>query len=63
MASPASSLRSVARRAVRSPELPGVLLVNGTLVLAVLLVALGQDLAAAIAVLVSAAAEIWFERR
>lgn len=62
MASPASSLRSVARRAVRSPELPGLLLVNGTLVLAVLLVVLGQDLAAAIALLVSAAAEVWLER-
>lgn len=63
MASPASSLRSVVLRALRNREMPGLALVNGTLVLAVLLVALDQDLAAAVAVLVSAAAEIWLERR
>ena len=63
MASPASSLRAALRRVVRSPELPGVLLVHGSLVLAVLLVVLDLDLAAAVAILVSAAGELVLERR
>lgn len=63
MASPASSLRNLAGRAFRHPELPGLVLVHGVLIVGVLLVALGQDLAAAIAVLVSAASEIVLERR
>jgi len=63
MAFSASSLRTMAGRAARSPELPGLVLVHGVLVLAVVLVALGQDLAAAIAVLVSAAGEVVLDRR
>lgn len=47
----------------RSTELPGLLLVNGALAVAVLLVVLDQDLAAVIAVLVSTAGELLFERR
>lgn len=63
MASPASSLRAALRRALRSPELPGVLLVHGSVAVAVLLVVLDLDLAAAIAILVSAAGELVLERR
>ncbi|MTB87698.1 CDP-glycerol glycerophosphotransferase family protein [Aeromicrobium senzhongii] len=63
MASPASFLRALVARLGRSSELPGLLLVNGTIILALLLVALGQDLAAVITLLVSIVSEWWLERR
>lgn len=63
MASPANVLRALMSRVGRSSELPGLLLVNGALALAVVLVVLDLDLAAVIALLVSTAAEFVFERR
>ncbi|GAA3531385.1 hypothetical protein AFL01nite_17480 [Aeromicrobium flavum] len=62
MASPARFLRVLASRVGHSSELPGLLLVNVLPLLALLLVIVGQDLAAVIAVLASAAAEWWLER-
>lgn len=63
MASPAHFVRALVSRLGRSSELPGLLLVNGTILLALLLVVLDLDLAAVIALLVSTAAEWWLERR
>lgn len=63
MASPAHFVRALVTRLGRSSELPGLLLVNGTILLALLLVVLDLDLAAVIALLVSTAAEWWLERR
>jgi hypothetical protein len=63
MASPASFLRALASRLGHNSELPGLLLVNGLPCVALLLVMVGQDLAAVVVVLVSAAAEWWLERR
>ncbi|MCD9153483.1 CDP-glycerol glycerophosphotransferase family protein [Aeromicrobium duanguangcaii] len=63
MASPASFLRALVARLGRSSELPGLLLVNGTIILALLLVVLDQDLAAVITLLVSIVSEWWLERR
>lgn len=63
MASPAHVVRALVTRLGRSSELPGLLLVNGAIVLALLLVILDLDLAAVIALLVSTAAEWWLERR
>ncbi|MFH7321820.1 CDP-glycerol glycerophosphotransferase family protein [Aeromicrobium sp. JJY06] len=63
MASPAHVVRALVTRLGRSSELPGLLLVNGTILLALLLVVLDLDLAAVIALLVSTAAEWWLERR
>lgn len=63
MASAANTLRAAGARLGRANELPAFLAVNATLVLAVLLALLDWDVAAAVAVLVSAAAEAVFERR
>lgn len=63
MASPARFLRVFASRLGHSSELPGLLLVTATILLALLFAALELDLAAAIALIVSAAAEWWLERR
>ena len=63
MASPASFLRSLVARLGHSSELPGLLLVNGTILLALLFVVLDLDLAAAIALIVSVLAEWLLERR
>ncbi len=63
MASPASFLRALTARLGRSAELPGLVAVNGTLAVAIVLALFDLDLAAAIAVLVSAAAELFFETR
>jgi len=63
MASPAHFVRALVTRLGRSSELPGLLLVNGTILLALLLVVLDLDLAAVIALLVSTVAEWWLERR
>lgn len=63
MASPAHFVRALVTRLGRSSELPGLLLVNGAILLALLLVVLDLDLAAVIALLVSTVAEWWLERR
>lgn len=63
MASPARVLSTLVARLGRSAELPWLLAVNGTLGLAIVFALVDLDLAAAVAVLVSAAAEVGFERR
>ncbi|WP_286929610.1 MULTISPECIES: CDP-glycerol glycerophosphotransferase family protein [Aeromicrobium] len=63
MASPARFVRSLVARLGHSTELPGLLLVNGTILLALLLVVLDLDLAAAIALIVSVVSEWLLERR
>ena len=63
MASPARFVRSLVARLGHSAELPGLLLVNGTILLALLLVVLDLDLAAAIALIVSVLSEWLLERR
>lgn len=63
MASPASFVRALVGRLGRSSELGWMLAVNGTLVLAIGFALAGWDLAAAIAVLVSAGSEFGFDRR
>lgn len=63
MASPARLLRVLVERLGRTAQMPGLVIVHGALAIALVCVLVGWDLAAAVAVLVSAAAEYVLARR